>query len=97
MRWLDANAENLTGLNPRNGLQDLRNEGLKIWEAVGLGEHEDNGHTDGREVLLMWKIAVHRDEDVEIAQGPTQEFSILQTAPTLVTNGRDIVGPEFAS
>ena len=95
MRMLDANAEDFTALHPGDGIYNLGHEGLQIGKAVGLGEHDDNGHPDRRQVLLMREIAVHRDEDIKLTQSLTQELPILQAGPALVTNRRDAVGPEF--
>ncbi len=67
---------------PRNRGQDLRHKLSKIVDAVAAGTNQNNRDRVHCEVLLKLEVLVHRDEDVKLSGGLSQQRAVLESRPT---------------
>ena len=84
-----TNELDCTGLNPVECCEDFRNEGQEILYTIGCGAHDHDPKRESRDVLLILKIAIDRDEGIEQAACSLQQGAVLRSIPAQTLNGRD--------
>lgn len=61
------------------------------WSPVARCFNYDYGKLQAREILLVLKVAVDSEEDIELLFRETEQRAILDTRPSGLANGLDIV------
>ena len=74
---LCTHGENLAWRDSRDRIENLRNEGLQVANAVALRADQDYADRMGCEVLLKAKVLIHRDENLKLLCGLSQQGTIL--------------------
>ena len=72
----------LTALRDGQRCEQLGNEAAEIRDAVRWRTQNDDGNGEARQVLLKRKVAVDRDEGVELLLRSPQQLAIFQSSPT---------------
>ena len=79
----------------RNYMIQKRSEFGKQWfkvlHSVFPRDQDDDSQGQCCQVLLKLKISIRSDECVEFYRCECQEFSVLDTCPSFISDGRDVM------
>jgi len=76
---------------PKRG-QYLRNRWKQIFKGIADGDDDDNKEARTCKILLELQILICREQCFEAGRLRSfEEFAVLQTCPTFLLNGSDVV------
>lgn len=75
-------------------LQELWQERTDILNAVAWRCQDDNAEINGREILLIWEVAVSRNKNVEVGRCEGKKRTIFCPGPSTTLDGFDMVADE---
>src|SRR5262249_18509548 len=77
-----ADYERLSSLRARELFKNCRHQRFQIRQPIGCRDQHDDGDGEGREVLLVLQLSINRQEDVELALGQAEQFTVSFASPT---------------
>ena len=78
---LAAHPENLSRAYCRQRFHDLEHERPQIGEPVALGYENQYGNVEPANVLLVGKIPVNGQKNIELPRGQLEEFPVFLAGP----------------
>ena len=81
----------LTELGPGQNLESRWNERKQVQKAIAARHQDDHCDSEHRELLFVLKASVDRQEDVELACGKAQQFTVALAGPPRLRHGLHFV------
>ena len=85
----------LTRSHARQCLPDRADERPQILDPVRTRSDDHDAERQRREVVLVFKIAVHREKCRDVPGCAAEKFAVLDSGPTQPLDGHDVVAAQF--
>jgi hypothetical protein len=76
-----ANVLNRAGLDARQRAVYLTNERPEILYAVRTGANDDQPERQHGDIVLVFQLAIHGHERVDLSCGAAEKFAVLDAGP----------------
>jgi hypothetical protein len=86
---------NFARSNARQRLSDGADERPQILYPVGTCSDDNDAERKRREVVLVFKLAVHREECRDVPGRAAEKFAVRDSGPTQPLDGRDVVAAQL--
>lgn len=90
-RKLGTNADDLARFDPRQGLVDCSDQRPEVLHSIRPCPNYNNAEGDSGEVVLEFKLAIHRQQRVDQACRAAEQLAVLHASPTQALDRHDVM------